>query len=382
MPCDHAMYPHLSSTLHNVSGFAGVDLLKYGKPPAVFDFESVEFAEAMRANIRFEASHPSSTWQTTAQAPAARFQKTPYSTLKVLGGILGGTIPENRAGLRTKVRAELANIKDEDVPDAFDSRANWPACAALIGEIRDQSACGSCYAVSAASAATDRFCIAKEGKVTHADRLAGADLMDCCKTCAGSNGGCDGGTPSHCWDYMTTQGLASGGAFGDHTNCLMYPWGECSHHDVNTTGTKPVCPPTPYNSPTCFWACDSDTTSKITYDESQAAHKFVHSYLVEGNVKTIQAEILAHGPVQGGMYLTPEFEMYTGGVFQTTNTKWIGAHAIKIVGWGVDNSTGTDVDYWRVQNSWNSEWGEKGYFRILRGSNMLGIEGSIVAGSM
>ena len=187
------MYPHLSSTLHNVSGYPGVDLLKYGKPPAPYDFDSVEYAEAMRSNIRFEASHPSSTWQTTAEAPAARFNKQPYATLKMLGGILGGTIPENRAGLRTKVRAELA-IKDEDVPAAFDSREQWPACAALIGEIRDQSACGSCYAVSAASAATDRFCIAKEGKVTHVDRLAGANLMDCCKTCAGSNGGCDGGT--------------------------------------------------------------------------------------------------------------------------------------------------------------------------------------------
>ena len=232
--------------------------------------------------------------------------------------------------------------------------------------------------MSGASAALDRYCIAKEGKTLPSDRLSGVDLMSCCKTCAGGNGGCDGGTPSACWDYMSSQGIASGGAYGDYSNCLEYPFPECAHHEASS---KPVCPPTPYNAPTCWWACDRNTTSKTSYDASQATHKFGSSYKVEGNVAAIQMEIAAHGPVQASMFLLPAFEIYKSGVFQSTSTKWIGAHAVKIVGWGIDNTTAA-TPYWRVQNSWNTDWGEDGYFRILRGSNMMSIEGGVVAGTM
>ena len=49
---------------------------------------------------------------------------------------------------------------------------------------------------------------------------------------------------------------------------------------------------------------------------------------------------------------------------------------MKIVGWGVDSS----VPYWLVANSWNTDWAENGYFRILRGKNECGIEDGVVAG--
>merc|ERR1712087_172421 len=50
-----------------------------------------------------------------------------------------------------------------------------------------------------------------------------------------------------------------------------------------------------------------------------------------------------------------------------------GGHAVRIVGWGVDNG----VKYWKVANSWNPYWGEKGYFRIKRGNNEVGIEDEV-----
>uniref|UniRef100_A0A183EE89 Pept_C1 domain-containing protein n=1 Tax=Gongylonema pulchrum TaxID=637853 RepID=A0A183EE89_9BILA len=33
-----------------------------------------------------------------------------------------------------------------------------------------------------------------------------------------------------------------------------------------------------------------------------------------------------------------------------------------------------------MANSWNRDWGEDGYFRILRGADECGIESEIVAG--
>lgn len=56
----------------------------------------------------------------------------------------------------------------------------------------------------------------------------------------------------------------------------------------------------------------------------------------------------------------------------------LGGHAIKIIGWGVEN----DLPYWLVVNSWNENWGEEGLFKILRGSNHLGIEGGVHAGKI
>ena len=107
---------------------------------------------------------------------------------------------------------------------------------------------------------------------------------------------------------------------------------------------------------------------------------FKRSYKVDSNVDAIQTDIMKYGPVQASMYLVSEFEVYQSGVFTTRSTDYIGAHAVKIVGWGVDAATG--MKYWNVQNSWNSDWGEQGYFRIERGKNILAIEDGVVAGTV
>jgi aminopeptidase C len=46
----------------------------------------------------------------------------------------------------------------------------------------------------------------------------------------------------------------------------------------------------------------------------------------------------------------------------------------------VDNTTGSPVPYWLVANSWNNDWGEDGFFRIIRGVDECGIEDYAVAG--
>jgi len=55
----------------------------------------------------------------------------------------------------------------------------------------------------------------------------------------------------------------------------------------------------------------------------------------------------------------------------------LGGHAVKLLGWGVENG----VKYWLLANSWNEDWGAEGFFKILRGSNHCGIEGGLVAGT-
>ena len=81
-------------------------------------------------------------------------------------------------------------------------------------------------------------------------------------------------------------------------------------------------------------------------------------------------EIYTNGPIVCGISATEGFQQYSSGILQdTTNSKTID-HYVSIVGWGEENST----KYWNVRNSWGSPWGEQGFFRIIRGTNNLGIE--------
>ena len=64
------------------------------------------------------------------------------------------------------------------------------------------------------------------------------------------------------------------------------------------------------------------------------------------------------------------------GVYQKHSDNLLGGHAVRILGWGIENN----VPYWLVANSWNTDWGDSGYFKILRGKNECGIESDITAG--
>eukprot|EP01079_Euglenida_sp_SAG-EU17-18_P004469 gene4469-4716_t len=223
-------------------------LLLRGPVTDALNTESVAFASANRARI-IEAVNADSSSSWTAELPA-RFAGTPYSVLIQQGaGIIGGDPRENKANLSIVTLRELAPRAGLDpsapvIPDAFrfchllppravtpllstfglSAAEYWPQCP-MIKDIRDQSACGSCYATAVGAAGTDRFCVQNNG--TKTARLSSTDLMSCCFTCKGRNGGCYGGWVTACWDYMVQQGIASGGDYGDHSKCLMYPFDKC-----------------------------------------------------------------------------------------------------------------------------------------------------------
>merc|ERR1712195_259917 len=90
----------------------------------------------------------------------------------------------------------------------------------------------------------------------------------------------------------------------------------------------------------------------------------------------IQKAIMEGGPVETAFTVYKDFSNYVSGVYHHVSGGVEGGHAVRIVGWGVDSG----VKYWKVANSWNPYWGEKGYFRIKVGSPG-GIDDSVTGSS-
>merc|ERR1740117_1915948 len=93
-------------------------------------------------------------------------------------------------------------------------------------------------------------------------------------------------------------------------------------------------------------------------------------------------EVMKNGPIVVSFEPSDDFMMYSGGIFMQphvdvpapllrSHTEWQKVdHAVLLVGWGEENGQ----KYWLVQNSWGTDWGEAGFFRIARDINDSGIE--------
>ena len=241
----------------------------------------------------------------------------------------------------------------KDLPESFDAAEYWPECPS-IKEIRDQSTCGSCWAFGAAEAATDRLCIASKGK--NQDRLSEEDLLTCSLK---SGAGCGGGFPSVAWKWLNSTGITTGGEYGSKKWCNSYAFPKCEHH---STGKYPPCGET-QPTPACVKECQDGYP--IPYEQDK--HFFEEGYKVQG-IENMKTELMTNGPVEVGFTVYEDFMTYKSGIYQHVTGERKGGHAVKLVGWGVEDG----VEYWKIANSWNEDWGEDGYFRIKMGE--CGIE--------
>jgi len=241
------------------------------------------------------------------------------------------------------------------VPDTFDSATNWPQCPSMK-VIRDQSACGSCWAFGAVEAMTDRNCIHLNKPNLY---LSSGDMAFCCDDCGD---GCNGGYPSAAWQYWVDTGLVEEG-------CYPYPFPSCDHHLPNSPNP---CPSGEYPTPDCPNACNSSWNGP---GWKQDLHLGASAYSLAGE-NDIKAEIFKNGPVETAFTVYEDFLTYKSGVYKHTSGGELGGHAVKFMGWGVENN----VPYWLVANSWNPNWGYKGFFKIYRGQDECGIEDEVSAG--
>lgn len=244
------------------------------------------------------------------------------------------------------------------IPAAFDVRTAWPQCASLVGHIRNQGKCGSCWAFSATEVIADRACIESGGAVS--GLRSPAWLAQCDTT----DSGCNGGYLDNAWAWLQAEGVAADGCD---------PYVVCPNETVPNCSSSSGVPPRKL-PPSCPQACVDGSKPSLL------KAKAIYPVGIPGDVEAIQREMMARGSVQAAFFVFSDFAQYRGGVYRRGPGTFLeGGHAVKLLGWGEDPD---GTKWWRVANSWSPAWGEQGTFRILRGTDDCGIESTVAAGTV
>merc|ERR1711871_879868 len=232
----------------------------------------------------------------------------------------------------------------EDAPASFDIRnIDGRNFASPDRNQHIPQYCGSRWAHGPTSALNDRFALARKNAFPHVF-LAPQQLVNCMPPPADKtqgNGGCLGGDPSEVAPFLAKTG-------GVHETCQnyqaknLYPDFKC-----DAIGVCRNCDP----SKGCFPMGSPAGQNNFTRSYPDEYGR-INSTDYGANAKQMKAEIGARGPIACAVCVTPEFEQYTGGIFEDTTGCTTLDHEISIAGYGTDPETGKD--YWVGRNSWGA----------------------------
>lgn len=294
----------------------------------------------------------------------------------------------------------------DPVPESFDARVRWPG---LIGEPLDQLQCGSCWSFGVATMVADRIRIHStegtnrvtlhldmdvlsnsyfdeevitdtgrpllQGKISYRGMANYLDTLSPyyfagCNVCGYSfnlnpeiaaiftsrslcSNCCSGGVIQYALIWLLLNGVVQMSC----TNSLV-DYSCSTQLGCPVFRVKNIYQVNPYTT---------EINDPSTADPA----------ILRENELAIMKEISTNGPVVASMYVYPNFASHnTDYVYDDTQgTINPGGHCVVIVGYGYGpNIQGKIVPYWLVRNSWSAQWGDKGYFKILRGSNAMRTE--------
>ncbi|XP_055379803.1 uncharacterized peptidase C1-like protein F26E4.3 [Condylostylus longicornis] len=256
---------------------------------------------------------------------------------------LGTFEPSFRVKSQTRLSNRITNI-----PVEFNALNQWSGL--LTENIKDQGWCGSSWVISTTSVASDRFAIQSKGQ--EVVDLSAQNILSCTRR----QQGCLGGHLDAAWRYLHMKGVVN-------EECFPY---EAHSSHCRTYGIKSLRQ----------MGCHS--SGKVDRDHFYSTGP---AYSLN-NETDIQIEIMRSGPVQATMRIYRDFFSYGGGIYRRSAANRDhdhGFHSVKLIGWGEERHAYQTTKYWIAANSWGTWWGEKGYFRVLRGVNECMIEDYVLA---
>jgi C1A family cysteine protease len=214
---------------------------------------------------------------------------------------------------------------------AVPTSVDWVSAGAVTG-VKDQGQCGSCWSFSTTGALEGAYQIKNHNLVSFSEQ----NLVDCDTRTGNPKGtdmGCNGGLMDSAFSWTQKNGgLCTESAY-PYTSGKSQKAGTCAQSSCTKNGNV---------APKSY----SDVTP---------------------NSDSAMMSALAIGPVSVAIEADQaSFQSYKSGVLTAkcgTNLD----HGVLAVGYGHDSAS--NLDYYKVKNSWGTSWGESGYIRLVRGGS-------------
>jgi C1A family cysteine protease len=222
--------------------------------------------------------------------------------------------------MRKSLKTSTSDCTTITLSNPVNPRIDWRARNAVT-RVKDQGACGSCWAFSTVGALEGLYAIQNGNLAEFSEQY----LLNCAGQDYG-NLGCDGGWMPNAFSFVKDHGIALSS-------------------DV------------PYlkSQQTCQLVNPIFSISGCAYVEQN------------NNEQLLQAVNL--GPVSVAIKSSsPVFMYYKSGIITSNCGQSNDSvdHAVLIVGAGIQNG----IPYWIVKNSWGTKWGQNGYAYIKRDSGI------------
>ncbi|KAJ8598109.1 hypothetical protein CTAYLR_009498 [Chrysophaeum taylorii] len=254
-----------------------------------------------------------------------------------------------------------------NVPENFD----WRELGAVTS-VKNQVYCGSCWAFATAADVEGTHFLAT-GELAD---LSPQQLVDCNTM----NMGCDGGYPSAAMQYLSH--------FGGLLTWDDYPYKRIVEGDASYN---------PIGTPECDSSLLNDKLKA-----GEVAHVSGYQMVAMGaeDEPLMRLFLVKNGPLAISINANG-MDFYVHGVVGCASEDACGAgsvshpdvdgegdmftcdptaldHAVLMVGYGTQSTDHDDIPYWLIKNSWDTTWGEDGYYRIVRGVNACGLANNVV----
>merc|ERR1719262_1297577 len=215
---------------------------------------------------------------------------------------------------------------DEPEAGSPEATVDWRQKGAVT-EVKNQGRCGSCWSFSTTGSIEGINAIVGGNLTSFSEQ----ELVDCDTH---FDHGCQGGLMDYAFQFVMKNGLDTE---------KDYPYkGVQGYCDTNKQNRKVV-----------------------TIDGFEDVEA--------GNEKEM-VEVVTRQPLSVAIQANhPNFQLYTGGVFDDEGCGEQLDHGVLVVGYGTDEDT--KQEYWIMKNSWGGLWGEEGFMRMKMGVAPSGICG-------
>jgi inhibitor of cysteine peptidase len=235
------------------------------------------------------------------------------------------------------VEAAVPRVFPTSATSALPSEFDW-RWSGDVPPVRDQRSCGSCWAFATVGVMESALLKSNTANVNLSEQF----LVSCNQ----SGYSCDGGWEGHPY-HLDIPGF-------------------------NQTSAGAVLEAEkPYN------ATNGTCNQTYSHPYKLTGWDFIGPADLNATVEQIKWAIYNYGPVTTTVCAGRAFHDYNEGLFSTDETSqcdgWIN-HMVILVGWNDNNGNG----FWKLRNSWGTDWGYSGYMQIRYGTSRVGFHSSWV----